>query len=70
MKIFFTGQAIKTELLVMMLEKHGIKAEERFAHEPMEEGADEFSRKCVVSVPEEDYDRAHRLFYEDSGDEL
>ena len=70
MKTFFTGDAIKAELLVVMLEKHGISAEETFVHEPMEEGADEFSRETIVKVPALDYDRAHQLFYEDTGDEL
>jgi len=69
-KRFFTGDFIKAELLVTMLEKHGIEAELQFAHEPMEDGADEFSRESIVSIPESEYDRAYQLFYQDSGDEL
>ena len=30
-KLFFTGPVVKTELLVVMLEKHGIAATQEFA---------------------------------------
>ncbi len=68
MKHFYTGPAINTEMLVMMLEKHGIAATE----EAIEEGAgqDDLNRQSRVLVPEADYDRAHRLFYAEREDEL
>ena len=68
MRHFYTGPAINTEMLVMMLEKHGIAATE----EPIEEGAveDDLNRQSRVLVPEADYDRAHRLFYAEREDEL
>jgi hypothetical protein len=69
MKLFYTGPVINTETLVMMLEKHGIRA----THEVVEgESSDEedLNRTAKVFVPEDDYDRAHRLFYAEREDEL
>ncbi|MBI1176735.1 hypothetical protein GC207_04770 [bacterium] len=70
MKKFFTGAAINADLLVTMLDKHGISARQEFAHAEMGDDEDEFSRETVVFVPEEDYDRAYQLFYAEKGDEL
>ena len=68
-RLFYTGPAINTEMLVAMLEKHGIEATE----EPMPgESTDEadLNRAMKVLVPEADYERAHRLFYAEREDEL
>jgi hypothetical protein len=68
-KLFYTGPVINTEMLVMMLEKHGISAtEEVLAGES--DDADDLNRTAQVFVPEADYDRAHRLFYAEREDEL
>lgn len=69
-KLFFTGDACKTELLLVMLEKHGIAATEEFVSEGLREHEDEFNRETRVLVPEADYERARRLFYEDDGKEI
>ncbi|MFT4586559.1 MAG: hypothetical protein ACI9VS_001489 [Candidatus Binatia bacterium] len=69
-KIFFTGDACKTELLVVMLEKHDIAATEEFVSEELREHEDEYNRETRVLVPEADYERARRLFYEDDGKEF
>jgi hypothetical protein len=68
MRLFFTGPAIKTELLVVWLEKHGISASEK----PVDDLASEedLSREVQVFVPPSDYDRAWQLFYADREDEL
>ena len=69
MKLFYTGPVINTETLVMMLEKHGIRA----THEVLPgESTDEedLNRTARVFVAEDDYDRAHRLFYAEREDEL
>lgn len=68
MKHFFTGPFIKTDLLVTWLEKHGIHA----LLEPAEQDADEndLGREMQVLVAEADYERAHRLFFEERQDEL
>ncbi|MBC8325834.1 MAG: hypothetical protein H8E27_09445 [Verrucomicrobia subdivision 3 bacterium] len=68
-RLFYTSPVNDAELLAVMLEKHGINAQEKMI-EPMPEGEDEFSRPVEVWVPKADYDRAHRLFFGDSEDEL
>jgi hypothetical protein len=68
-KLFFTGPVVKTELLVVMLEKHGIAATQEFVDtEALDDG--DLSRAAKVFVPEADYDRAHQLFYAEREDEL
>jgi prepilin-type N-terminal cleavage/methylation domain-containing protein/prepilin-type processing-associated H-X9-DG protein len=69
-KKFFTGAALNADLLVTMLEKHGINARQEFARPELREHEDEFSREAVVYVPEADYDRAYQLFYAERQDEL
>lgn len=69
MKRFFTGPCIKAEMLVVMLEKHGIAATWEFADPALPEDGD-LSREAHVHVPEADYDRAWQLFYAEREDEL
>ncbi len=68
MREFFAGPAIKTELLVVWLEKHGIAAIET----ALDENSDpnDLDRQMRVDVSPADYDRAYQLFYADRGDEL
>jgi hypothetical protein len=69
MKLFYTGPAINTEMLVVMLEKHGIIATQQIvAGESADE--DDLNRLAEVFVPETDYDRAYQLFYAEREDEL
>lgn len=69
MKLFYTGPAVNAELLVVMLEKHGIPAIQEF-EQP--EGPDDgdLNRVTRVSVAEADYDRAYGLFYGERQDEF
>jgi hypothetical protein len=69
MKLFYTGPAINAEMLVMMLEKHGIAATQEFEDPSLPDDGD-LNRLTKVSVPEADYERAHRLFYAEREDEL
>ena len=69
MKLFFTGQVVKTELLVAMLEKHGIAATQQFV-DPSRPDDGDLDRDAQVFVPEADYDRAYQLFYTEREDEL
>ena len=69
MKLFYTGPVINTEMLVTMLEKHGIAAVQEFVDPSLPDDED-MSREATVLVPEADYDRAYRLFYEDKENEL
>ena len=69
MKLFYTGPVVNTEMLVMMLEKHGIAATEEFVEPGLPDDGD-LSRPAKVFVPEQDYERAYRLFYAEREDEL
>ena len=69
MKLFYTGPVINTELLVVMLEKHGIAATQEFTDPTLPDEGD-LNRLAKVFVPQEEYDRAYRLFYTDREDEL
>jgi hypothetical protein len=68
-KLFYTGPVINTEMLVVMLEKHGIIATQEFVDPTQPEDGD-LNRLAKVFVPEADYDRAHQLFYAEREDEL
>ena len=68
-KLFYTGPVINTEMLVVMLEKHGIPATQSFA-DPAAPDDGDLSRPAHVFVPAAEYDRAHRLFYTEREDEL
>lgn len=68
-KLFYTGPVINTEMLVMMLEKHGITATQEFVDAVAPDDGD-LNRLAKVFVPEGDYDRAHQLFYAEREDEL
>jgi hypothetical protein len=68
-KEFFTGPVVKTELLVVMLEKHGIAATQEFVDTTAPDDGD-LDRDARVLVPEADYDRAHQLFFTEREDEL
>ena len=52
-----------------MLEKHGINATQEFV-DPNQPDDGDLNRLANVLVPEEDYDRAHQLFYGEREDEL
>jgi hypothetical protein len=68
-KLFYTGPVVNTEMLVVMLEKHGINATQEFV-DPSQPDDGDLSRLAKVFVPEADYDRAHQLFYAEREDEL
>jgi hypothetical protein len=68
-KLFFTGPLVKTELLVFMLEKHGIVAVHEFV-DPSAPDDGDLDRLARVFVPEADYARAQQLFYAEREDEL
>jgi len=68
-KLFYTGPVVNAEMLVMMLEKHGIAATQAFV-DPAAPDDGDLSRPAQVLVPEPDYDRARQLFYTEREDEL
>ena len=69
MKLFYTGPVINTEMLIVMLEKHGIIATQEFV-DPTQTDDGDLNRPAKVFVSESDYERAHRLFYAEREDEL
>ena len=68
-KLFYTGPVVNAEMLVVMLEKHGIVATQEFV-DPAQADECDLSRPAKVFVPEADYERARRLFYAEREDEL
>ena len=58
-----------TEMLLAMLEKHGIAATQEFEDPALPDDGD-LDRPARVLVPEADYDHAHQLFYTEREDEL
>lgn len=69
MKLFYTGPVINTEMLVVMLEKHGIAAKHEFVDKDAPDDGD-LNRLSEVFVLEADFARAHQLFYTEREDEL
>ena len=69
MKRFFTGPVVKTELMVVMLEKHGIPAAQEFVDAAAPDDGD-LNRLANVLVPEADYAKAYQLFFTEREDEL
>lgn len=69
MKLFYTGPLVNAEMLVVMLEKHGIAATQVFVDAALPDNGD-LSRPARVYVPEAEHDRAHQLFYTEREDEL
>jgi hypothetical protein len=68
-KLFYTGPFINAEMLVTMLEKHGLAATQSFVDATAPDDGD-LNRPAQVFVPEADYDRAYQLFYAEREDEL
>ena len=69
MKLFYTGPVVNTEMLIVMLEKHGIIATQEFV-DPTQTDDGDLNRLAKVFVSEADYERAHQLFYAEREDEL
>jgi hypothetical protein len=69
MRHFFTGQVIKTELLVEWLGKHRIEARQEWVDPALPDDGD-LGREARVLVAESQYDRAYQLFFAEREDEL
>jgi hypothetical protein len=68
-KLLFTGPVVKTELFVVMLEKHGIAATQAFV-DPSAPDDGDLDRPANVFVPDSDFERARVLFFTEREDEL
>ena len=69
MKLFYTGPVVNAEMLVMMLEKHGIAATQEYV-DPAAPDDGDLDRPAHVLVPEGDFERARQLFFTEREDEL
>jgi hypothetical protein len=69
MKLFYTGPLVNAELLLVMLDRHGIPARQQWA-DPAAPDDGDLNRLTQVLVEESDYDRAYALFYAEREDEL
>jgi hypothetical protein len=69
MKLFYTGPQINAELLLTLLEKHGIPARQQWA-DPAAPDDGDLSRPTEVFVEEAEYERARTLFFTEREDEL
>ena len=69
MKLFYTGPQVNAELLLTMLEKHGISARQEWA-DPAAPDDGDLSRPTQVFVEEADYALARTLFFTEREDEL
>lgn len=69
MRLFYTGPIVNSEMLVVMLEKHGISATQEYVDSDLPDDGD-LNRMARVSVAEADYERAYQLFYAERQDEL
>ena len=69
MKLLYSGPVVNTEMLVVMLEKHSIAATQEFEDPTLPDDGD-LNRPARVLVPDEDFERAHRLFFAEREDEL
>lgn len=68
-KLFYTGPAINTEMLLVMLENHGIVSTQVLVAGESDDPED-LNRMVQVFIPESDYDRARQLFYAERDDEV
>ncbi len=69
MKLFYTGPQVNAELLLTMLEKHGITARQQWVDATDPDDGD-LNRPTQILVEESEYERAHALFYTEREDEL
>jgi hypothetical protein len=69
MKLFYTGPVVNAELLLVMLEKNGITAEQEWV-DPQAPDDGDLNRPARILVPEAQFERAWHLFYAEREDEL
>jgi hypothetical protein len=69
MKLFYTGPTVNAELLLAMLEKHGIAGRQEWVR-PEDPDEGDLNRPARILVEEADYDRAFQLFYAERADEI
>lgn len=63
-KTVFEGQAIKSEFVAVILEKHGLHPTQHDA--PGVTDPEDMERPTFVTVPEEEFERAQQVLYGES----
>ena len=64
LKQIFSGQAVKSEMVVLILEKWGLHPQLQEATETP--NTDDLDRDTVVVIPEEEHERAHEILWGES----
>ena len=64
LKQIFSGQAVKSEMVVLILEKWGLHPQ--FQEATKDPNPDDLDRDTVVLVPEEEYERANEILWGES----
>ena len=60
----FNGQAVKSEMVALILEKWDLHPQFQEATENPD--VDDLDRDTVVMIPEDEYDRAHEILWGES----
>ena len=63
-KLLFSGQAVKSEMVVLMLEKWGLHPELREKSETPD--LNDLDRDADVLIPEDEYERAKEILFGES----
>jgi len=64
LRTLFEGQAVKSEMVVLMLEKWGLHPQ--MEEKTVEPNTDDLARDTRVLIPEAEYDRAHEILFGES----
>jgi hypothetical protein len=64
LKQIFSGQAVKSEMVVLILEKWDLHPEFREATAASD--TNDLDRDTFVLIPDEEYDRAHEILWGES----
>ena len=64
LKVLFEGQAIKSEMVVLMLEKWELHPQ--MEEKRLEPNTDDLARDTRVLIPEAEYDRAREILFGES----
>ena len=64
LKQIFSGQAVKSEMVVLILEKWGLHPEFREVNAAPD--INDLDRDTTVFIPEDEYDRGHEILWGES----
>jgi hypothetical protein len=64
LKVLFEGQAVKSDMVVLVLEKWGLHP--ALQEKGAEPNLDDLDRDTSVLIPEEEYDRANEILWGES----